>query len=237
MEIDGLIRDFKEYLLTSEINGKIAKIILFGSYAKGIDTADSDIDILIVTTDGKDVDKVLMNRIYEFMIDNNAPLEVITSNIDDFFLFRDYFYYNINRYGTEVFTMEKEEIKKIMLNDIKGLSEEYLESAREVFNNNRIRLSIDAAYNAVELAAKALILLKNDDLPGSHGGVVSLFGQLYVKTGEIEVGIGRRLNTSLKIRNGARYKPNVMLTKEDALDILELAEILIKIIEEKKHLM
>jgi len=70
-------------------------------------------------------------------------------------------------------------------------------------------------------------------LPGSHGGVVNLFGQLYVKTNEIDKEIGRGLNVALRLRNEARYKPNSLLTKDDAQNVLRLAEDLIKIVSEK----
>jgi len=232
-EIKELINRFKDFLLLSDIKDKIVKIILFGSHAKGTATADSDIDILIFTVNGREVEKSLMDKVYEFMINHNVPLEVITSSIDDLFFSQDFFIYNITRYGMEVYSMEKEEIKKMMLQDIVQLSEEYLDSAKEVLNMNRIRLAIDAGYNAAELAAKALIFLKEEDLPGSHGGVVSLFGQLYIKTEEIDQEIGRNLNMSLKLRNEARYKPNAVLKKEDAENILKLAEQLINIVHKK----
>lgn len=92
---------------------------------------------------------------------------------------------------------------------------------------------MDAAYNAAEFAAKGLILLKQDDLPGSHGGIVSLFGQLYVKTKKIGKEIGRGLNTALKLRNVARYKPDALLLEEDAKDVLYLAERVIETLSKR----
>ena len=130
--------------------------------------------------------------------------------------------------------MEKDEIKAAMSKGVKNLAEEYFESAQEVLESNRVRLALDAAYNAAELAAKALILFKQDDLPGSHGGVVSLFGRLYVKTNEVDKAIGRELNRALKLRNMARYKPDALLTEGDARDVLDLAERLIKVMSEKR---
>lgn len=233
MEIREVIDSFKEYLLRSEIKDEIVKMILFGSSAKGNATPNSDIDILILIKNGKRNEEYLMNKVYDYMIESNVPLEVVTSTIDDLFLGKDYFLYNVTSYGEEIYTMKKEEIKMIMVKDLKDLAEEYLESAGEVLPRNRIRLAIDAAYNAAELAAKGLILLKQDDLPGSHGGVVSLFGNLYVKTNELDRKVGRDFNLALKLRNEARYKPNVLLTIEDAKMILNLADDLIKIAGEK----
>ncbi len=233
MEINKLITSFKKYLLDSELEKNIAKIIVFGSYAKGSATPESDVDILIFKTDGIEVEKAIMDRTYDFMMENNAPLEVLIAGIDELFLNQDYFTYNITRYGLEIYSMEKDEIKAVMTRDLKNLAEEYFESAQEVLALKRIRLAVDAAYNAAELAAKALILHKQDDLPGSHGGVVSLFGKLYVKTGELDKVIGRGLNASLRVRNVARYKPDALLSKEDAEDVLKLAERLLQIASDK----
>ncbi|MEW6680727.1 MAG: HEPN domain-containing protein [bacterium] len=232
MDIERLLDNFKEYLLTSDIKGKIAKIILFGSCAKKTNVSSSDIDILIFTLNGKGIERPLMDKAYTFMMEHNAPFEILISSIDSLF-FQDYFVYNVLQNGKEVYSMEKEEIKREAMKDITDLSQEYLEGAKEVFKRKRIRLAIDAAYNAAELAAKALILLKQDDLPGSHGGVVSLFGRLYIKTKEVAPEIGHNLNIALRIRNEARYKPNALLTKENAQEVIGLAEDLIKLILEK----
>lgn len=233
VEINKLVDSFKEYLLNSELKDNIAKIILFGSHAKGVGSPESDVDILIFTIDGSGAEEAIMNKVYDFMIERNVALEVLISGIDEFLLHQNYFIYNITHYGMEIYSMEKEKIKAAMLKDIKDLAEEYFESAEEVLRRNRVRLAVDGAYNAVELAAKGLILLKQDDLPGSHGGMVSLFGQLYVKTKEVGREIGRGLNTALKLRNMARYKPHALLSEEDAKDVLDLAERVIETLSKR----
>lgn len=69
-----------------------------------------------------------------------------------------YFLYNITHYGLEVYSVSKQDMKLAALRDIRVLAEEYLESAEDVLSRNRVRLAVDAAYNAAELAAKGLIL-------------------------------------------------------------------------------
>lgn len=59
MEISRLVNELKDYLLSSQIKNNIAKIVLFGSHAKGVPSQDSDIDIMIFTTDGDDIEKNL----------------------------------------------------------------------------------------------------------------------------------------------------------------------------------
>ena len=59
MELPKVIADFKDCLLKSEVKDNIAKIILFGSYAKEVASPDSDIDILIFTIHGIDIENTL----------------------------------------------------------------------------------------------------------------------------------------------------------------------------------
>jgi len=63
--------------------------------------------------------------------------------------------------------------------------------------------------------------------------MVSLFGQLYVKTKEVGREIGWGLNTALKLRNMARYKPDALLSEEDAKDVLDLAERVIETLSKR----
>lgn len=223
-DLQELLSRFAEHLLSGEGGDKIARILLFGSHAKGTAGPDSDIDVLIATLDGRKVERAILDRAYDFMVAHQLPTEIIFSSVYDLFPPRDYFLYNVSRYGVEIYSMDTREMKRMMAEDLARLAEEYLESAREVLERGRIRLAIDAAYNAAELAAKALILLKQDDIPGTHGGIVSLFGALYAKTGEADPELGRRLNRALEVRNEARYRPGARLTEEDAEEVIRLAE-------------
>ncbi len=224
MRTQEIINKLRDFLLRSEVSEYIAKIILFGSQAKNIATAYSDIDILIFTTNGKSAERHLLDRVYDFMVENNVPIEVMTAHINDLVVVQDYFLYNILTYGIEVYSMEKQALKQIMISNLLDLCAEYLESSKKVLELNLLRLTIDAAYNATELAVKALILLKQDDLPGSHGGIVNVFGQLYVKTNEVEKDLGRTLNMALKLRNEARYRPDVIVSLDNAQFMIDLAE-------------
>lgn len=233
MEISALITELRDLLLSSEIKDNIAKVVLFGSHAKGKASAGSDIDVLVLTTENSKTEQLLMEKIYDFILDYDVPLEVFVDGIDSLYLNRDYFTYNVLRYGQEIYSMDTNHIKTAMLGKLKDLAEEYLDSAQEVLENKRIRLAVDAGYNASELAAKGLILLEQDDLPGSHGGIVSTFGQLYVKTAKIDKSIGRELNRALQLRNMARYKPDSILDRRDAEGVMELAGGLIALLSDK----
>lgn len=233
MKIEDIVNGLKDYLFQSKVKEKIAKIVLFGSHAKGTPEKNSDIDIMIFTTDGKDVEREILEKVYDYMMENSLPIEVVISDISSIYPVRDFFTYNVLKNGVEVYSMEKSKIKIEMAKSLMELAEEYLESAEEILQKGRLRISIDSAYNSAELCAKAFILLKEDDLPGSHGGIISLFGQLYIKSGELEREIGRKLNIALELRNRARYKPNVIFSIEEANFVIDLAKTLLKNLSEK----
>jgi len=69
--IDNRIMDsIKKYIEKISEHYKIEAIILFGSYAKGTENEDSDIDIAIISSDFKDI------------IDDGAKLIGLTWKID-----------------------------------------------------------------------------------------------------------------------------------------------------------
>ena len=233
MEIGFLINTLRDFLLNSDLKDCIAKIVLLGSYAKGQASAKSDIDVLVLTTENSETGLLIMDTVYDFILKYNIPLEVLVADIDSLYLHKDYFTYNVLRYGQEIYSMDKNKIKAAMLEKLRDLAEEYQDSAQEVIDNGRIRLGVDAAYNAAKLAAKGLILCKQDDLPGSHGGIVAGFSQLYIKTEELDKTVGRELNRNLQLRNMARYKPDSSLERRDAEDAIKLARELITFLSEK----
>ena len=50
----GILNSIKKYIEEVQKHYKVDAIILFGSYAKGTNTEDSDIDIAVVSSDIKD---------------------------------------------------------------------------------------------------------------------------------------------------------------------------------------
>ena len=71
------IEEFKDRLISSEIGRKILKPYLFGSYAKGLATKDSDIDLLLITSDGSKARDMVMDVTFEFQM-KGVPLGIVT---------------------------------------------------------------------------------------------------------------------------------------------------------------
>ncbi|MDN3512878.1 MAG: nucleotidyltransferase domain-containing protein [Candidatus Brocadia sp.] len=77
------------------------KIILFGSYAQGNPTKESDVDLLVIKDD--DLPKIQRNRIVRsFLKDFTVPIDVIVKSSQEFEMFKDIIgtvVYAANKYG------------------------------------------------------------------------------------------------------------------------------------------
>jgi predicted nucleotidyltransferase len=65
MEVQKVVSNLRDFLLSSDTKQNIVKMILFGSYAKKTASAHSDIDILIITADGRTEEQALMDHVYD----------------------------------------------------------------------------------------------------------------------------------------------------------------------------
>lgn len=216
---------FTERLIAGPCGGQVAKIILFGSLLKGEARPESDIDVLVFSFDGLEALRdACAEAAFEVAVETGEGVEPLVYPLAEYFSPQTYFTYRVSRFGKEVFSVEEQELKRREISAQRGLAEVYLAGARRAFEAGDLRIAIDAAYNAAELCVKGLLLLKLDELPGSHGGMVGKFGELYVKTGLLPGALGRRLNRGLEARANARYNYAAQITEETAQEVITLAE-------------
>ncbi|MCX7854465.1 MAG: HEPN domain-containing protein, partial [Anaerolineae bacterium] len=154
-------------------------------------------------------------------------IEPLVYPLSEYFSPRTYFTYRASRFGKEVFSVNNSELKGREIRALRDLAEVYLAGANRAFHAGDLRIAIDAAYNAAELCVKGLLLMRLDDIPGSHGGLVGKFGELFVQTGEVPRELGRRLNRGLEARAAARYDYAALITEEMAQEVLGLAQELV----------
>lgn len=225
-------------LLSSSVSSQIAKIILFGSVAKGDVRTDSDIDLMVI---GFAKLENLRDASYDAILEvagaSGEGIEPLFENIDEWIEPQSYFTYLVTRFGKEVYSVPDEHIKIAEASDWLSLAREYLTFAEHSLAAEDWRAVADLAYNSAELCAKGLLLFKMDDLPGSHGGIIGKFGEYYTKTGPLSRETGKRLARALEIRSWARYRSKINITREMAEENMTLAKEMIshlaKILSEK----
>ena len=222
------LRTLTQSLLASPAREQIAKIILFGSVAKGEVRPESDIDVAIY---GFGDLQTLREQVYDAAQETwYQEQEDIEPLVDDGYALlepADYFTYRVAHYGAEVYAMLPQELKRQQVRELFDLAQDYLTGAEDARTAGHLRLAADAAYNAAELCLKGLLHLKLDDIPGSHTGVVDKFGELYCKPEILPRELGRHVRRGLEIRSQARYRPTAEITAEKAGHNLALARELI----------
>lgn len=131
----------------------------------------------------------------------------------------------------------KPEEDKLKLEEIKGhlrLAKIFLDVAnkrKKSKNEGEIRLAIDVGYNSAEHCLKAFILLNQDTIPRRHSGIAQRFSELYIKEGEFEKALSKKVRLCLKFRNLARYDPKASVGKIMVNEVLTLAEELTTLLE------
>lgn len=218
------LQAYVKNLLASPARPDIAKIILFGSVAKGEARRDSDVDVLVI---GFDNLESLRSASYDATLELGGfageGIEPLFETIDELVAPEDYFRYEVTRFGKEIYSVSDEQIKRAEAHAWLNLARDYVSYAEHSLTAGDLRAVADLAYNGAELCAKALLLFKMDKMPGSHGGLLEKFGELLVKSGPFPRELGHRLNRGLQVRSGARYKPKETITREMAEENLTLA--------------
>ena len=103
--IQEIIKEFKTALI-SQFDGEVLKIMVFGSYAKGEETPESDLDILVVVKN-KELEKQIDDIAYKIMWNFDfAPLLSIYVISEEHFNYikkiRTGFYESIEEEGIEI---------------------------------------------------------------------------------------------------------------------------------------
>ncbi len=130
--------------------------------------------------------------------------------------------------------MEEEEIRRLEIDGLYRKAQNYLAQAEHAFDQGDYELAIVGAYNLVELAAKALILLKPDlELPSSHGGMLQTFSREYVKTGEVPAEWGRHIGRFLELRSRALYDTHAVISEGETQSMIDLVRSMIAFLHKR----
>ena len=110
-------------------------------------------------------------------------------------------------------------------------AKKYLKSSKLLLEDGDYESSVSRAYYAMFYSPEALLLTKDLSF-SSHGGVVSAFGEHFVKTGIFPKEMGRDLNKAFEKRQLGDYEYTFVIPKDEAEEILEKSkQFVVKIIQ------
>jgi uncharacterized protein (UPF0332 family) len=121
------------------------------------------------------------------------------------------------------------------INSLIERAKRYLKSAEILLEEGDYESSVSRTYYAMFYSAQAMLLTKNLSF-SSHKGVISAFGEQFVKTGIFKKEMGRELNKAFEKRQIGDYEYTFVISKMEAKEIFENGEKFIeKIIQHLKE--
>ena len=124
--------------------------------------------------------------------------------------------------GGSNFMEKKDDLIEIAKQLLKR-TDEKLQSAQILIENDQIDDAISRAYYAAFLASKALLYLLGSE-PKSHSGIMTMFGLKVVKQGLLPPSIGHSLNELFKARETSDYAIISFYNKSDGIQYIEKAQ-------------
>ncbi|MBI4722578.1 MAG: HEPN domain-containing protein [Candidatus Stahlbacteria bacterium] len=113
------------------------------------------------------------------------------------------------------------------ISDLTKKAEKFLKTAKLVFDSKDYDSCTSRCYYAMFFMAEAVLLTK-DLKASSHKGVISLFGEHFVKTGIFEREEGKALIYAYDKRLIGDYGVGFAVTEREAEDILRISQNFIK---------
>lgn len=95
----------------------------------------------------------------------------------------------------------------------------YLKSAEILLEEGDYESSVSRTYYAMFYSAQAMLLTKNLSF-SSHKGVISAFGEHFVKTDIFPKEMGKELNRAFEKRQIGDYEYTFVISEEEAEEIL-----------------
>ncbi len=109
------------------------------------------------------------------------------------------------------------------IRDFIGKAEKFITTAEHALDIGDYDSCVSRSYYAMFFVAEA-VLLTQGLTASSHKGVISLFGEHFVKPGIFERESGKALNDAHDKRLVGDYGTGFIITEEEARDLLETAQ-------------
>lgn len=230
------LEEFTARVRSSPVGERVARMILYGSLLRGDAGPESDVDLLVVATgDVRAVGRALGDIAFEVMLEHGELVSPIVYCPDEY-RHPHIFLREVQETGKEVYRVDEHTMHRQEALDLLDLAQGYLEMARALKGKREyLRGVVDMAYNAAELSAQGLLLLREGEWPKTHSGVVQRFSRVIVNEPIVESGVGRAFRQALDWRNRARYDPHATLTEADADDVIAVAEQLANLLQREVY--
>jgi len=233
-----------EYLerLRAKYADQVARVVLFGSKARGDGDQESDIDLFVVLkTDDPSLKEQIWRMSYEVALERGVTFGDFIVGRSRYARMRDIeepVFRNIRDEGIELWAHRGIPRKRKKAEEGEGVVDENtkiiigirlercredLKFARLLLEQGGYRQAISRAYYAVFTIASAALLVF-DIRRGKHAGVESAVHEYLVKPGLIEPEYGAIYSRSFKDRLDADYGDEATFSKEQAETILADAE-------------
>jgi len=108
------------------------------------------------------------------------------------------------------------------ITDFIAKAEKFISTAENALNNGDYDSCVSRCYYAMFFMAEAALLTKSLSA-SSHKGVISLFGEHFVKTEIFERNLGKALNDAYDKRLVGDYGVGFTVTEQQAKDLLQTA--------------
>lgn len=109
-------------------------------------------------------------------------------------------------------------------------ADRYLQSAELLLEDGDHASSVSRSYYAMFHAAQAALLTEGIDA-GSHRGVISMFGERFVKEGPLDPEMGRSLSRAFRERSVGEYEPTEPVPAETARNLIGEARAFVRRVE------
>ena len=108
------------------------------------------------------------------------------------------------------------------MEDLTGKAKRFLRSAEVLLQDGDYDSCVSRCYYAMFFMAEA-VLLTQGLKASSHKGVITLFGERFIKTGILRKELGRALNDTYDSRQIGDYAIGFMITQDEAESRLKKA--------------
>lgn len=231
------LRVFVQHLLASPARDQIAKIVLFGSVARGETDAESDVDVLVFgSAPLQRTDEAASDAAYAAQLDLGVYIEPFTRTCTAYEQPRGDFLLRVLREGKEVYSVDEEKLAFQTAESLYHLALKYGEQARLKYDpqsEGARRVAIDMAYNASELCAKGMLRFLTAQLPKTHSGLNTLFSDKFVKTKIAPITLGRDFAVGVRYRNESRYDGDATITPEMVQEVFSLLDQMLELLGQK----